>query len=60
VEDVSLVLVEVETEVKRFLGSFEPREYDAVMAAKLPNGGCLNRVFEQMGVVYAPTPTSWQ
>jgi hypothetical protein len=56
VEDVSRVLAEVETEAERFLGSFGPREYDVVMAAKLPNGGRLNHVFGQMGVVYAPRP----
>jgi hypothetical protein len=55
-EDVSQVLVEVETEAERFLGRFRPREYDAVMAAKFLNGGHLNRVFEKMGVVYAPHP----
>jgi hypothetical protein len=55
-EDISRVLVEVETEVERFLGSFGPRDCDAVMAVKLPNGGHLNRVFEQKGVAYAPRP----
>jgi hypothetical protein len=38
------------------LRSFGPREYDAVMAVKLLNGGRLNHVFEQMGVAYAPHP----
>jgi hypothetical protein len=34
-------LVEVETEAERFLGNFRPREYDKVMATKLPNGAIL-------------------
>jgi hypothetical protein len=46
--DVSRVLAEVETEAERFLGSFGSKDYDALSSAKLPNGGCLNRVFEQM------------
>jgi hypothetical protein len=53
-EDAAHVLVEVETEAERFLWSFGLREYDALMTAKLPNGGRLNRVFEKMGVAYAP------
>jgi hypothetical protein len=40
-EDASRVLVEVETEAERFLGNFRPREYDEVMATKLPNGAIL-------------------
>jgi hypothetical protein len=55
-EDISHVLAEVETEAERFLGSFRPREYDAVMAANIPNGGHLNHVFEKMGMTYAPRP----
>jgi hypothetical protein len=55
-EDISHVLAEVETDAERFLGSFGSREYDVVMAAKLPNGGHLNHVFEKMGVTYAPRP----
>jgi hypothetical protein len=54
VEVASHVLAEVETEAVRFLGSFIPREYDAVMAVKLLNGGHLNCVLEQMGVAYGP------
>jgi hypothetical protein len=42
--DADHVLAEVEMEAERFLGSFQPREYDALMMAKLPNGGHLNRV----------------
>jgi hypothetical protein len=39
------VLVEVETEAKRILGSFRPKEYDALKMADLANGGRLNLVF---------------
>jgi hypothetical protein len=51
-------LAEVETtKEERFLGSFTPREYDdAVMVAKLRNGGRLNRVLKHMGVAYDPRP----
>jgi hypothetical protein len=56
VGDVDRVLPEVETEAERFLGCFEPREHDALMTMKLLNGGCLNRVLEQMGVAYALCP----
>jgi hypothetical protein len=38
------------------LGSFGPREYDALMAVNIPNGGHLNRVLKQMGVSYFPRP----
>jgi hypothetical protein len=46
VEHADHFLVDVETDAERVLGSFGPREYD----------GHLNRVFEQMGVSYAPHP----
>jgi hypothetical protein len=46
VEAVSRILAEVETEAERFFGSFIPREYDVVMAMKLPNGHRLNHVLE--------------
>jgi hypothetical protein len=36
------------------LGSFEPKEHNALRLANIPNGGHLNRVLEQMGVLYAP------
>jgi hypothetical protein len=49
-------LAEVETEAERVLGSFGPREYDALMVANILNGGRLNRVLEQMGVPYFPRP----
>jgi hypothetical protein len=52
--DVDHILAEVETDVERFLGSFRPREHDALMMMKHPNGGRLNRVLEQIGVAYAP------
>jgi hypothetical protein len=54
--DASHILAEVETEAKRFLGSFGPRELDFLMMAKLPNGRHLNHVLEQMGVPYVPCP----
>jgi hypothetical protein len=41
---------------ERILGSFKPKEYDVLSAVKLPNGGLLNHVFEQMGLAYAPRP----
>jgi hypothetical protein len=41
VEDVAHVLAEVDTEAKRFLGSFGLREYDTLMMVKLPYGGCV-------------------
>jgi hypothetical protein len=50
------VLEELEMEAGRILGSFGPKEYDALEMAKLPNGGRLNHVFEQMGLAYAPCP----
>jgi hypothetical protein len=49
-------LVEVETEAKRVLESFGLREYNALIMANISNGGCLNRVFEQMGVPHFPRP----
>jgi hypothetical protein len=42
----SHVLAKVETEAEKVLGSFGPREYDALVAVNIPNGGRLNRVFE--------------
>jgi hypothetical protein len=55
-EHANRVLAEVEMEAERVLGSFRPREYDALVAVNVPNRGRLNRVFEQMGVPYAPRP----
>jgi hypothetical protein len=43
---MSHIFLEVETEAERFLGSFILREYDEVMAVKLPNGSRLNHVLE--------------
>jgi hypothetical protein len=51
--DAYRILAEVEMEAERLLGSFDPREYDALMTAKLPNGGHLNCVLEQMGRLMA-------
>jgi hypothetical protein len=47
-------LAEVVIETKRVLGSFEPRECDALRVVNIPNGGRLNRILEQMGVSYFP------
>jgi hypothetical protein len=55
-EHASHVLAKVETEAERVLGSFGPSEYDALVAMNILNSGWLNRVFEQMGVPYAPYP----
>jgi hypothetical protein len=49
-------LAEVETEAKRVLRSFRPREYDTLVVVNILNGGRLNRVFEQMGVRYFARP----
>jgi hypothetical protein len=56
VENARRVLVEVEMEADKILGSFGPKEYDILTTAKLPNGGRLNCGFEQMGLAYAPCP----
>jgi hypothetical protein len=39
-------LMEVETEAKRVLGSFGPRQYDALRVANITNDGRLNCVLE--------------
>jgi hypothetical protein len=57
-EHVDHVLVEIETEAEKVLGSFGSKEYDAICMANIPNGSHLNRVLEQMGVSYAPCPLS--
>jgi hypothetical protein len=36
------VLAKIETEAERVLGSFGPREYDALRMANIPNSGHLN------------------
>jgi hypothetical protein len=38
------------------LGSFRPREYNALRVANILNGGRLTRVLEQMRVPYFPRP----
>jgi hypothetical protein len=55
-EHANRFLVEVETETERVLGSFGSREYDALRVANILNNGRLNRVLEQMGVLYFPHP----
>jgi hypothetical protein len=59
-EYATCVLAEVEMEAEKVLGSFGPKEYDALCMVNIPNGGHLNRVLEQMGVSYAshPLPSS--
>jgi hypothetical protein len=53
-EDAGCFLVKVETDIERILGNYGLKEHDVLMTVKLSNGGRLNRVFEQMGVPYAP------
>jgi hypothetical protein len=48
-EYAARVLAEVETEAEKVLGSFEPKEYDALCMVNILNGGRLNWVLEQMG-----------
>jgi hypothetical protein len=55
-EHADHVLEEIEMEVEGVLGSFRPREYDALGMANIPNGGHLNQVLKQMGVPYAARP----
>jgi hypothetical protein len=55
-EHADCVLVEIETEAKRVLGSFGPKEYDTLRAANILNGGHFNRVLGQLRVSYAPRP----
>jgi hypothetical protein len=49
-------LAEVEMETKKVMGSFRPREYDALRLMNIPNGDRLNRIFKQMGISYSPLP----
>jgi hypothetical protein len=56
VENTHHFLAKVEVDAERILGSYGPKEHEACIAVKLPNGGRLNRVFEQMGVAYALHP----
>jgi hypothetical protein len=45
-ECANRLLAEVETKAKRILGSFGPKEYDALSMVNLLNGGHLNCIFE--------------
>jgi hypothetical protein len=56
VEHTDHFLAEVETETEKVLGSFRPREYNALRVANIPNGNCMNHVLKQMGVPYFPRP----
>jgi hypothetical protein len=49
-------LAGVEMEAERVLGTFGPREYNALGVVNILNGSRLNRVLEQMGVPYTPRP----
>jgi hypothetical protein len=53
-KNIGCFLAKVEMDAERIFGSYRTKEHDACMAAKRPNNGHLNRVFEQMGVPYAP------
>jgi hypothetical protein len=55
-EYAARVLVLVVTEAEKVLGSFRPKEYDALCMVNILNNGCLNRALEQMGVPYSPPP----
>jgi hypothetical protein len=55
-EHAERFLAEVEMEAEKVLGSFGPREYDALALANISNVGRWNQVFKQMGVLYAPQP----
>jgi hypothetical protein len=46
VEHVDHFLVEVETEAERVLGSFGPRQYDALRVVNILNDGRFNHVLE--------------
>jgi hypothetical protein len=56
VEHADHFLVEVEIEAEGVLGSFGPREYDALRVVNFLNEGRLNRILEQMGVPYFLRP----
>jgi hypothetical protein len=51
-ENTSQFLAKVEMDVEWTIGNYGPKEHEACVNAKLPNGGCLNRVFEHMGIAY--------
>jgi hypothetical protein len=48
-------MAKVELEAENILGRYTRAEHDACVRS-LPNGGCLNRVFEIVGIAYAPCP----
>jgi hypothetical protein len=55
-EYAARVLVEVETEAEKVLGSFGPKGYDVLYMVNIPKGSRLKRVLEQIGVPYTPRP----
>jgi hypothetical protein len=54
-EDDVQFLARVELEAESVVGGYSRPEQDACVAS-LPNGGCLNQVFELAGVAYGPRP----
>jgi hypothetical protein len=54
VSDDTTAMSEVEMDAERVVESYGRKENEAYILVMLPNGGRLNRVFEQMGVAYAP------
>jgi hypothetical protein len=57
-ESTSHFFAKVEMDAERVIESYNPKEHEACIHMKLPNGGLLNRVFEEMGITYAPCPES--
>jgi hypothetical protein len=49
-------LVVVEMEVESVLGSFRPREYDALRVVNIPKGGHLNHILDIWGCRTLPMP----
>jgi hypothetical protein len=54
VSDDTTAMSEMEMDAERVVESYGRKENEACILVMLPNGGRLNRVFEQMGVAYAP------
>jgi hypothetical protein len=54
-ESEAQFLVKVELEAENVVGSYSRAEHDACIKS-LPNGSCLNRVFEMAGIAYGRRP----
>jgi hypothetical protein len=54
-ESEAQFLVKVELEAENVVGSYSGAEHDACIKS-LPNGSCLNRVFEMAGIAYGRRP----